>query len=374
MAEKKNGRRNGRPATTAEVTNGKGTNGHQDLGDNALTATVVREMTESNTELAKAAMGADAVDAPVKARAVGFGGANVSADGSNVTDEASQTAVAFGDFVKNVGMAVASAQEQLDQTLRLTAKQLSEQKIEVAHTFEQVLDDEGKLTNQGQAKLQALPLINYIMPTAYQWSRVYLEANMTVQEFNSKSGFDIQSKSKSGGLSLRGGFGVGGFSGGGFGGFGGSSSQTSVQNGYAMDSAAGTMRMEATLEPRADIELPKPIILQRGPTVAVTITKIEDIKETNPPEGQTAKTIGKLATLKVVVKNGEGQPNKGKTIDYSVGQPQINHSATTLTTNDSGEVTITLRREGAAYDPTVAMPVEVVCWLGLVSKTVTVNM
>lgn len=373
MAEKKNGRKNGRPTAIAEATNG-----HHDLGDNALAATVVRDITEGNTEIAKAAMGAD-LEAPVKARTVGFGGSNVAAGESDVTDEAGKTAVAFGDFVRNVGMAVAAAQEQLDTTLRLTAKQLSEQKIEVAHTFEQVLDDKGELTNQGQAKLQALPLINYIMPTAYQWSRVYLEANMTVQEFNSKSGFDIQSKSKSGGFGLRGGFGATGFSAGGFGGFGGSSAQTSVQNGFSMDNAAGTMRMEATLEPRADIELPKPIILQKGPTITLTSAVTNKLGTVPPATDQNpnpvAPVIGREATITVTVKKHTGLANAGVDIDYSVDQPTINHTTVGgLTTSNTGVVTLKLTREGAGFDANAPLPTNVVVWLGMVSKTIRVNL
>lgn len=378
MAEKKNGRKNGRPTATVEATtNGKGANGHQELGDNALAATVVKDITSSNTELAKTSLGAD-TDAPVKAR-VGFGGSNVAADGSDVTDEAGKTAVAFGDFVKNIGMAVAGAQEELDKTLRETAKRLSETKIEVVHTYEQELDNDGRLTNRGEAKMQSLPLINYLMPTAYQWSRVYLEAEMKVNEFNSKSGFDIQSKSSSGGFGLRGGFGIGGGSFGGFGGFGASSSQTSVQNGFAMDSAAGTMKMEATLEPRGDIELPRPIILQKGPTIQLTST-VEPIETTPPstPENPTPTPVltGRKATVTVTVKKHTGQPNDGKLIEYSVDQPAINHSAGTggLTTSSTGVVTIILRREGPAFDRNTAMPVQLVVWLGMVSQTITVNL
>lgn len=378
MAEKKNGRKNGRPTATVEATtNGKGANGHHELGDNALAATVVKDMTRSNTELAKTSLGAE-TDAPVKAR-VGFGGSNVAADGSDVTDEASKTAVAFGDFVKNIGMAVAGAQEELDKTLRETAKRLSETKIEVVHTYEQELDNDGRLTNRGEAKMQSLPLINYLMPTAYQWSRVYLEAEMKVNEFNSKSGFDIQSKASSGGFGLRGGFGVGGASFGGFGGFGASSSQTSVQNGFAMDSAAGTMKMEATLEPRGDIELPRPIILQKGPTIQLS-SAVTPMMQTPPstPENPTPQPVmvGREATVTVTVKTHTGQPNANKLVEYSLDQPAINHSAGTggLTTNAQGVVTINLKREGAAFDRNTAMTVKLVVWLGMVSQTITVNL
>jgi hypothetical protein len=371
MAERKNSKRNGRPTATA-TTNGNGTQA-------ALAASVVEEITRSNTDLVKAG-GTSFAPREIETASIASGAADGVASESNVNDEAEGTAVAFGAFVKNIGMAVAAAQEELDKTLRETAKQLSETKIEVVHTFEQELDDDGHLTNNGSAKMQALPLINYLMPTAYQWSRVYLEADMKVQEFNSKSGFDIMSKSSSGGLRLGGGFGLGGFSANGGFGFGSSSSQTSVQNGYSMDNAAGSMHMEATLEPRSDIELPKPIILQKGPTLTVATTSVADILGTKPPATDTdpdpkAPVVGKEATLKVTVKKADGSANASKLVEYSVDQAKINHSAPAgLSTSAAGEVTIKLRREGAAYDANTPMPVQVIVWLGMVSKTITVNM
>ncbi len=370
MAERKNQKRNGRP--TATKTNGNGNGTHA-----ALASTLASDITRSNTELAKAGMASVAPQfAPEMV--VASGAADAQANESSVNDEAEGTAVAFGAFVKNIGMAVAAAQEELDKTLRETAKQLSETKIEVVHTFEQELDDDGHLTNNGNAKMQALPLINYLMPTAYQWSRVYLEADMKVQEFNSKTGFDIQSKSSSGGLRLGGSFGPTGFGANGGFGFGSSSNQTSVASGYSMDNAAGSMHMEATLEPRSDIELPKPIILQKGPTVSVSLTSITDITETQPPVNgvpQPPKVVGKEALVKVTVKKSTGEVNSDKLIEYSVDQPKINHSAPSgLTTSATGEVTIKLRREGTAFDANTPMAVGLVVWLGLVSKTLTVNM
>ena len=372
MAERKNSKRNGRP--TATKTNGNGNGTHA-----ALAAAVVDDITRSNTTLAKASI---ASVAPQIAPEMVFasGAANAQANESSVTDEAEGTAVAFGAFVKNIGMAVAAAQEELDKTLRETAKQLSETKSEVVHTFEQELDDDGHLTNNGNAKMQALPLINYLMPTAYQWSRVYLEADMKVQEFNSKSGFDIQSKSSNTGFGLRGGVGAGsGWNlGGGFG-YGSNSNQTSVQSGYSMDNAAGSMHMEATLEPRSDIELPKPIILQKGPVMTLVTLEVKDITVPGTPTADNpnppAKVVGKEANLKATVKTAQGAPNKNKLLEYSVDQPKINHRAVNgLTTNNDGEITLNLKREGAAYDPNTAMPVQVIVWLGLVSKTITVNM
>jgi len=366
MAERKTSKRNGRPTAAAAATNGNGTQA-------ALAASVVESITRSNTELAQAGAASLAAPSEIKeASVIANGASDGVAASSNVTDEAGETSVAFGAFVKNVGLAVAAAQAELDATLVKTAEALSKATIDVVHTFEQQLDDEGRLQSGGEAKIQSLPLANYVMPTAYQWSRVYLEADMKVQEFNSKSGFDIMSKTSSGGLRLGGGFGLGGWSANGGFGYGSSSNQTSVQNGYSMDNAAGSMHMEATLEPRGDIELPKPLILQKGPVMTATVTGVQEIPDPNPPANTTAKVIGKEATVLVTVKKANNTANSGKTLQYSVDQPNVTHKpAVSLTTDANGQISLVVTRKGAAYDPLTPVQVNVVVWLGMVSQSVS---
>ena len=121
-------------------------------------------------------------------------GVGEAAAESNVTDELSGGGVAFGEFAKSVGLAVAAAQAALDKTLVETAKALSETEINTVAIFEQQIKDDDGTMDKGVVHIQKLPLTNYLMPTAYQWSRVYLEADMNVQEFNSRSGFNIQQK------------------------------------------------------------------------------------------------------------------------------------------------------------------------------------
>lgn len=342
----------------------------------ALAASVVEEITRSNTELAQSGAASLVAPADVKQAAIANGASDGVAASSNVTDEANETSVAFGAFVKNIGLAVAAAQAELDSTLVKTAEALSKAKIEVVHTFEQALDDNGQLTSGGEAKIQALPAINYIVPTAYKWSRVYLEADMKVQEFNSKTGFDIQSKTSSGGLRLGGGFGLGGWNANGGFGYSSSNNQTSVQNGYSMDNAAGSMHMEATLEPRGDIELPKPLILQKGPVMTATVTGIADVLEPNPPANTAAKVIGKKATILVTVRKANNEPNTGKVLQYSVDQPNVTHKPEndTLITDNNGQLRLTVTRQGAAFDVLTPVQINVAVWLGFVSQTVSFSL
>ena len=121
----------------------------------------------------------------------------VTASSSDITDEIERGGPAFGNFVRSVGLAVAEAQTQLDKTLVSTAEALSKTKIDVIAVFEQEINDETGLMKQGNVIVQQLPLVNYLMPTAYQWSRVFLSADMQVKEFNGANGFNIKGKSSS---------------------------------------------------------------------------------------------------------------------------------------------------------------------------------
>ena len=115
---------------------------------------------------------------------------------ADVSSQLEGSGVAFGDFVKKVGQAVADAQSALDTDLVNTAQALSKAQIDVIAIYEQQINDDGTM-GEGKPITQTLPLINYLMPTAYQWSRVYLEADMNVSEFNGVSGFNIQRSASS---------------------------------------------------------------------------------------------------------------------------------------------------------------------------------
>ncbi len=183
---------------------------------------------------------------------------------SNVTDELSGGGVAFGEFVKSVGLAVAAAQAELDKTLVTTAKALSETSINTVAVFEQQIKDDDGTMDKGVVHIQSLPLTNYLMPTAYQWSRVYLEADMNVQEFNSRSGFNIQQKAFSADARISGQAGILGASASGTAGMSYSNTGTNVDTSYGQDVAAGKLHMEATLEPRPDVQLPTALRAAEG--------------------------------------------------------------------------------------------------------------
>jgi hypothetical protein len=288
---------------------------------------------------------------------------------SNVSDELTGNGVAFGEMVKSVGLAVAAAQTALDKTLVDTAKALSETEINTVAVFEQKIKDDDGTMEKGEVHIQKLPLTNYLMPTAYQWSRVYLEADANVQEFNSRTGFNVQQKSFSMNASAGGSYSLfGGFRGGASTSMGFGSASTGVDTAMSTDLAAGKLHMEATLEPRSDIELPRPFILQKGPRMQLLVGARETLHEGNDP---TKPVTGTKVTLTAALQKTNGDPMEaGKTLSVSLSDPTLLYDLNPSgQTDGNGKMTITVKREGAAFDPTTPIRAMVRVSFGLVSAS-----
>ncbi|MGW0196576.1 hypothetical protein [Nonomuraea sp. NPDC003201] len=264
-----------------------------------------------------------------------------SAADSNVADELAGNGVAFGEFVKSVGLAVAAAQSELDKNLRETAKALSETQIDVIAVFEQQIKDDDGLMDVGEIHMQKLPLINYLMPTAYQWSRVYLEADANVQEFNSRSGINVQQRAFRAGGSVSGGFGI-------FGGGMNASASTSYSNtssgvdaSYSQDVAAGKLHMEATLEPRGDVQLPRPFVLQKGPRLELQVGARVDVHQDGD---ETKPVIAHKATVTALLRKTDGNPHGERNLSVNLSEPTLNYTSTGKT-NAQGEMSIEITRK-----------------------------
>jgi hypothetical protein len=322
----------------------------------------------SASQLATTVQNAMATSQDLGSRAAAAPAARVgeAAAGSDVTDELTGGGVAFGEFVKSIGLAVAAAQTELDKNLTETAKKLSETQIDVIAVFEQQINDEDGTMDKGNIQMQKLPLINYLMPTAYHWKRVYLEADMDVQEFNARSGISIQQQSFSVGATASGGFGVFG------GGFNASAStnysnsSTGVDASASTDKAAGKLHMEATLEPRSDIELPRPFVLQKGPQLDL---QVGARVETHQDGDETKPVTGSKVTLTAVLKKTNGAPNENKPLSVSVSDPTLTFTTSAGKTDNEGQITITFTRKVLTpEDKPVQTLVRV--GFGLVTRTV----
>jgi hypothetical protein len=341
------------------------------------TAAEKAERPRPDTLDSSATDGADAVGKAAReiraleAEAAGVGplGVGEAAVDSDVTSELAGGGIAFGQFTKSVGLAVAEAQAQLDKTLVDTAKALSETDINTVAVFEQQVKDDDGTMDKGVVHIQKLPLTNYLMPTAYQWSRVYLEADMNVQEFNSRSGFNIQQKSFSADARLNGNYGTFGFGVSGSAGFSYGSSSTGVDASYGQDVAAGKVHMEATLEPRGDVELPRPFVLQKGPRLQLLVGAREPIHQDNDT---TKPVIGQKVSLKAALQKSDGSKmDADKPLSLNISDSSLNYKASGKT-DANGEMAIEITRSGATYDPTTPVRAMVRVSFGLVSQSVGV--
>jgi hypothetical protein len=327
------------------------------------------EKTEAEITAATAAATIEKVaEVGLQAGANGPLGVGETAADSAVSDELTGNGVAFGEMVKSVGLAVAAAQSALDKTLVDTAKALSETEIQTVAVYEQQINDADGTMQKGNVQLQKLPLTNFIPLTPYAWTRVYLEADANVQEFNSRTGFNIQQRSASAGTSFSANAGLFGLGGSAKGAASFGTSSTGVDSSLSTDLAAGKLHMEATLEPRTDIEVPQPFIVQKGPRMQLLVGARESLHEDNDA---TKPVTGTKVVLTAVLQKTDGSPMEaGKPLSVNISDTTVQYDMTPSGQTDAnGKMTITVKREGAAFDPTTSLGAVVRVSFGLVTAS-----
>lgn len=305
------------------------------------------------------------------------GGASVSAADTSITKQLTEGGPAFGDFIKSVGLGAAAAQAALDKDLVETAKVLSDTQIDVIAIFEQLIDDNDGSMLKGNPVKQKLPLINYLMPTAYQWSRIFLQADMKVSRFSAESGFNIQAKSQYATVGGQIGYSMfGGFSGSADARYTNSSSQVSGGTAVAQDQSAGSLHMEATLEPRPDIKLPQPFVIQKGPKLKLTAGNRTDLTRPNADTTKPPDVIGKQVVVTALLTKTDGNVLDGKLLDVSVSEPLLDVVSTPTDgkTAGGGQVAYAIKRQGAAWDPAKPMSATVRVSFGLINQTVGITL
>ncbi|WP_175471792.1 hypothetical protein [Geodermatophilus telluris] len=299
------------------------------------------------------------------------GGAARSAESSgladsDVTDEINRGGPALGSLMKAIGKVVPASQRGMDEVSVATAQSLSNTSIDVVAIYEQVVNKNGEMED-GRPIIQKLPLINYVMPTFYQWTRVHMQADMQVSEFNSENGFNVKGKRSSVDLNLNGNAGFGliggglGLSNGSIGGgldFSASEFERGTTATNSVDRAAGQLHLEATLEPRPDITLPRPLIVQKGPRLRVTASGVEQIQGSSPqppPPGTTPQptVVGRRVKLSAEFRDLDGQPIADAPLEVRVSQPLLGIVASNDSRTDAeGRLEIQINREGNAFDAT----------------------
>jgi hypothetical protein len=157
-------------------------------------------------------------------------------------------------------------------------------------------------------------------------------------------------------------FGVGGFA------IGDSSTRTNSDVDQSIDRSFGRVRASALLEPKRDIGVPAPRQVIRGPSLNVIAGEIRDVITGGLV---TARTMSALIELR----RQDGAAIVGKAISIETdGAPWAFTTAGAETTNASGQLAITLRRDFLGATPDLS-PKDVVlsARLGLVSNSTTLS-
>jgi hypothetical protein len=276
----------------------------------------------------------------------------------------------FGTLIKGVGNAVASTQLQLTKTSVNSTSALASTIVDVIAVQETQYDDSGNISGS-QSYTQKLPLIDFIDPVFYQWTNVRVQGLFYINEVSTAANatsnyFSSEDHSSQHGLLVIFGGGQTGNS------FNSSDSSTSTKTDQAY--AVGLMRMNAQLNPRTNIGVPKPTQVLQGPSINIVQGQLTELPGGNAPP--TSKTLSLLLQLRRV----DGTPIAGKALSVQTdGVPwSFSNSAQTVT-DASGNLAIQLQRtfltpaEGQPPPDTSAIPTVVTVRLGIVSNSVTVT-
>jgi hypothetical protein len=268
-----------------------------------------------------------------------------------VSDDVQRMGKAFGSFIEDVGKGVAETQKKLDINSAAISQELADTEIEVPSVVEQVLQDDGTPAtgpNAVNVLRQKMSLIQFIVPTFYQWRHVQLNLNFDVEEIGSIKDFKIRTSREYN----RGLFGIP---------TGSRVRRTGEGTADATDTKSADGALDARLEPRPDITPPSPFLFRTGPTI--NFIPGEDEKDTS------GKVIGANLTIQVYKANGD--PNNDQPLKVSVNQGRYTVEGSSLTTGDDGTVAIKVFKP----DPTTAetQVVAVSVALGIVTGRVNVT-
>lgn len=283
---------------------------------------------------------------------------------ANVSDEISRAGIGFGLLVERTGAAVAATQNLLNQTGADTATALATTLVDIVAVQERIYRDDGTL-DTSVAHVRQLPLISLIDPVFYQWSSVRVQGRFTAREFASETESDSSSGGDSSGL-----FGSGLSMVIGLGALTGSSrsNTSSSEAEVTQDSSFGQMRMNALLEPRDDVGIPKPTQSIRGPRLSLIQGAIED-------ELDTGVLVARTMSLLIQYNRRDSTPIAGKAISVDTdGIPWSFDGGPTAVTDVDGRVEILLRRQFLDEEADIS-PADVIvsARVGLVQNSISVT-
>jgi hypothetical protein len=184
---------------------------------------------------------------------------------TGVTDELRGAGTAFAALIEGVGKAVADTQRELDATAGHIATDMAKTEVDTVQAVVSNYDDNGNLTNVEvvPGKTSALSIA---VPPALSFKRVHLEGSFVASEFSATSTSNVNVNLVGASVGSQG-FGLRGPS------IGASvvNMNTNTETEQTQDMSVATMSMTAQILPKPVKALPKPPLIFKGPTLAVTI-------------------------------------------------------------------------------------------------------
>jgi len=280
---------------------------------------------------------------------------------TDVSGQLSTAGMAFGDLVRLTGAAVADTQQKLNKTAADSTSALAKTLVDVIAVQEVDYDDNGTVTGSKTFTSQ-LPLIDVVDPVLYQWSQVRLQGRFTASQFGATSSTDTHTNSST---DSSGQAGVMLIFGGGYNNFQWDDSQTHVDSNFRVESSVGLMRMNAILEPRHDIGVPKPRQAVVGPQISIDAGPIADVG--NPATSRTMEVV-------VTYLKADSTPISGKELSIDTQGVGWSYKGGVTTTDGTGALTIVLTRQFVGDTPDRS-PVDFVVSVrkGIVGESTTVT-
>jgi hypothetical protein len=282
---------------------------------------------------------------------------------TDVSGQLATAGLAFGDLVKLTGQAVADTQQTLNKTAADSTSTLAQTLVDVVAVQEVDYDDNGNITG-AKSFTQNLPLIDYVDPVLYQWSQVRLQGKFMASQFATTSSSDSSNLSTSDDSGQAGLFIV---LGGGYTSVQLDESSTHVDTNFRMESSVGLMRMNAILEPRHDIGVPKPRQAVVGPRIAIEAGPIANVGPNNAPTSRTMEVV-------LTYTKADDTPIAGKTLSIETPGVGWSYKSGVDQTDGSGQVTIVMERAFIGDTPDYT-PIDVVVSArkGLVGDSATMT-
>jgi hypothetical protein len=267
-------------------------------------------------------------------------GSSALALDADVSGELAALAPTFGDVLSSIGNGVARSQEALDRGLVQTATTLSNTNITIVTDVIQELNDDGLPVPEATELVEeTVSLINFVRPTAHEWSHVALSMDLSVGALDEERGMTFRSR-----MSSNRGTNVGlffGFLGIGVSSFRSASTFRSSESEFEANWAEGRVRMDAMLRPRNVEGFDPPATVTIGPQLFVSQGSV---RETVNQGVVTARAIDLLITARKA--DGSANPNVGIVVDS--GPFDLSFAATDGFTGDQtnaqGQCRVTLSR------------------------------